>query len=46
MLNDYETYYELYTKLHSYLKGKEIDISMKELDILLWSYGVENNIKA
>lgn len=46
MLNDYKTYYNVYQGLRSYLNEKGIDISMKELDIFLWSYGVEHSITA
>ena len=44
-LNDYFSYYEIYEKFRKYLKNiKQINISMKDLDIFLWSYGEENMI--
>ena len=45
-LNDYETYYRIYKGLRSCLNEKGIDVSMKELDIFLWCYGVEHSITA
>ena len=44
-LNDYSSYYEIYEMLRRYLKEeKEICISMKDLDIFLWSYGADKMI--
>ena len=44
-LNDYFSYYEIYEKFRKYLRTKnQINVSMKDLDIFLWSYGEENMI--
>lgn len=47
MLNDYRTYCHIYRELRTLLENKvHQKISLKELDICLWSLGAERNITA
>lgn len=44
MLNNYQIYYAVYNGLRRYLQKNGITLSLKDLDIFLWSYGMEHNI--